>query len=1781
MSLRRSFASLFLSSLILYVVACTSMGNGGVAVNFGDVVQPHQNLMFTFDKDMVPDSLLQRWDTTRYVTFSPDVYGKFKWISSRQLVFSPGTGFLPATAYHAEITERVLDHSAAGTPIPDRRTFDFHTPYLGVERTAALWTKNPADGSVDVQITLRFNYDVNPNDVVPKLHLMRGSASVPFSLVNTTTGRDVVVAISSSSVDEDEETGLLSRIEKGLGCAESDALSTEEITSSIVVPSRYVLDIVDVRTRWEGTEGVVDVTTTQAVDPATLSGAVTIEPALAVTVEGSATGFTVRGTFIADDYYRLRVSTAIKGVVGGVLKEAYGRELEFRSMEPGIAFASSKAMYLGSRGSRALGINIVNVPRVKLTVFKIYENNILHFLREGRRYSWYDEETNVRSYDFRWIGLSDYGDTVMTREYATADLGLTENGTGVLTFDVRDHIERKGMYLVKVESTESQWVQASKIVALSDVGLIAKEGTDDLTIFANSINDAEPIGGVELTLISTNNQVIDHVQTASDGVARMEDLKKRLGNFRIGLITARHGDDFTFLAMADTRVDKSRFDVGGLHENAAGYQAFIYGERELYRPGETIHLNTIVRDRAWRPVANVPARLRILMPNGREFRSIRLTLNDQGASSADIPVPASSLTGTYIAEVYAGNDVLLATTDISVEEFLPDRIKVDLAFSSDVVRPAVPVDLTINARYFHGVDAVGRKYEVSAYVNRKTFAPRQFKDYTFDLTAKNDGIYHEYQRAGVIGDGSMARESFTLDSTLRNNGLLQARFFVTVFDETGRPVHRSDVRDVHTQPVLFGIRRFDQYTSTQNAVNIGLIASDYNAKLSRGTARLQIVRTEYHTVMEGYGEGYRYVSQKREIVMDDRQIEIDGDKTSFPYRPPMSGEYEVRISAPGGTSYVGYSFWSWGWGDTQASSFEVNTEGLVDIVLDKESYKPNETAAVLFKTPFAGKLLVTVERDGVLEHHQVQTDKRSATLKLKIKDEWTPNVYVTATLIKPHAKSDMPLTVAHGYQALMVERPGSRLPITIGAAASTRSNRKQTITVSTEPGAQLTIAVVDEGILQVRDTKTPDPHGYFYQKRALESESYDMYPFLFPELRIARMAYGAGADMMRRLNPFTAQRVTLLSYWSGILTARSGKASIDVELPSAFSGAVRVMAVAWKGSSFGSGQQTMTVADPIVISTPLPRAMTPGDTVNVPVFVSNTTSRNASAEVSMSATGPVQLASPAMQRIAIDASREARVPFVVVAGPGLGVSTITTTVKGMGETFVQTIRISVRPNVPLMEQSGAGSVKAGEAQTVSLQHSFMQGTAEGRLVVSSFPAVRIAKNLGQLLGYPYGCAEQTISKAFPQIYFADLVKAWKTDVVMTSDPTRNVQEAIRKIEGMQGYNGGITTWPGGSDMSWWTSAYSAHFLYESQKAGYEVNQRVLDRLLQFIAHKAKTYGGNKPPRDVFYSLFVLAAAGRQDVSTMNVWKSHASSLSQDSRYVLACTYLLLGDRRSYDAVVPKVFVPETYQAEFGGSFASPRRDMALSLYALVTAAPDDAQTGALARRLSESMQADDVYSTQENAFAVLALGKLARRAVKSGVKAVITRNGKQVAVMDGATATIDHADGSSYRIAASGGTVYYYWAVEGLRADGQFKEEDRTLRVRRTFLDRNGNQLPNLVLQQNDLVVVKITVGTTDRSSVDNVVITDVLPAGLELENPRLGGLSTMAWAKDAAVAQYYDYRDDRMNLFVRAEATERSYYYIVRAVSLGRFRMGPVGADAMYNDDVHSYHGRGLLVVR
>ncbi len=1786
----------------------------------GDEIDPYSNVVFTFDGPVVDEAQQNRWDTTRYVQFEPAVRGKFKWTGDRELTFSPAEPFRPSTVFAAQVRAGALPTGKQGAAL-DRTKF--HTPYLQMSDPQVFYGRSErAAGTTELRANLVFNYPVRPADLAGRLKLTQDGQEVPATVVATETDKIIGLTLPGS-VRTDMPLNVA--IAPGLRPAAGRKATTETLRAVAQVPEPTTLDVRELTGSLIDGQPVVTVLTTQPLTTEAVTANLSVEPATTFKVEALESGFSLKGGFEVGKNYQITLNEGTKGLLGGALEHKFSQAVSFGDEAPSISFASAeKAMYLSAVGSRSLALRINAVPKVKITIAKIYANNIQAVLRAGTEYGYnyeegeenQDEDGNYIDRSYRYYNVENTGNILSERTVSVA--GLTkQNGLRVLRLDLKElefQGAMKGLYVVTVADPDHQYLQVSKLVALTDVGLMVKQGaTGGTVVFANSIRTAEPLKGVTVNLVSSNNQVLQTATTDGSGVAAF-DSAASMKRFSLGMVTATKDADFSFLSMSKSRVETSRFEVGGLTMNAAHYQAFLYGDRDLYRPGDTIFTNTVVRTDDWQtPNAGLPMKIRLLLPTGKEYAALQTKLDRAGAFHNQFVLPGGIITGLYTLEVLTGNDVLLTSRQISVEEFVPDRMKVTVTATPATVPPGSTVTAAVTAVNLFGPPAADRKFEVQFSLKPKPFNPKKFPDYNFTIgngqSYGSDALNMLAQFEAPVREGTTdaaGQGSVTYDvPDTRDLGTLAGTAFATVFDETGRPVNRLATFEVPTQAVLFGIGNLNGLVNTRQALPIRLVALTPTEKPTTASADVRIVRLLWETVLERQGGRFVYNSQRREQTIFSRNMEVSNG-TEFKFTPLYSGEYAVRVSRPGAATFVTETFYAYGYGDTANNAFEVNNEGEVTIEADKAKYEPGETAKLLLKTPFAGRVLVTVERGQVLDHFYVSTDQKSAEIKIPIKGDHVPNIYVTATAIRPITDNRLPLTVARGFVPLTVEKPGAHLTCAISTPAKTRSQRWQTVEVTTAPNAQVTLALVDEGILQLKDYHTPDPFGYFYQKRALEVGSFDVYPFLLPELGTSSTG-GDASEMSRRTTPVPTRRIKLLAKWSGPLTADgNGKVRYKWYVPQ-FSGAVRVMAAAYKDDAFGSAETTVKVADPVVISTALPRFMSPGDTIDVPVTLTNTTSKNASGTAALTVSGPLLMLGAASQTVALAPNAERRVVFRALAPAAVGAAQLRTTVSALGEQFTETIDLPVRPASPLEKCTGSGEITGGQSAPLNLKTDFFPASQRSQLVLSRSPLTEFSKDLRYLLQYPYGCLEQTVSAAFPQLYYGDLAATLQNKVLSTQYPvlsTRynandNVQQAIRKIESLQLYNGSLSYWPGGDYDNWWATAYAAHFLQEAQRAGFAVNKKVLDKVLDYLLFRLRKRETEKyqyfdvnniarektiASKEIAYSLYVLGLAGRQDATAMSYYRANRDLLAEDSRYLLACTQGLLGNQRLFRTLLPTSFGSDRpVSRELGGSFYSPIRDEALVLNALLATDPNNPQVLTLGRQLSRQMKQAGWLNTQERAFGLLALGKIARRNAGSTATATVLAGSQPLGQFSGKDATIGNVANRQLLLKTLGqGKLYYFWQVEGISPNTPVREEDAYLKVRRQFLTRTGQPVGRPSFRQNDLVVVRVSIESAAAAGeVKNVAITDLLPAGLEIENSRLGAVPELRWITNAATPDYLDIRDDRINFFTTAEPGTKYFYYLARAVSKGSFKLGPVSADAMYNAEYHSYNGAGVVTVR
>ena len=785
------------------------------------------------------------------------------------------------------------------------------------------------------------------------------------------------------------------------------------------------------------------------------------------------------------------------------------------------------------------------------------------------------------------------------------------------------------------------------------------------------------------------------------------------------------------------------------------------------------------------------------------------------------------------------------------------------------------------------------------------------------------------------------------------------------------------------------------------------------------------------------------------------------------------------------------------------------------------------------------------------------------------------------------------------------------------------------------------IAAVDEGILALTDFKTPNPHDYFYRQRGLKTRSFDLYSGILPEIANVTDNSSTGGDattarqaeLRKRLSTGSIRRVKPVSLWSGFVkTDGNGRGTVQFKIPQ-FNGTLRLMAVAFAGGDYGATEAYLTVREPIVLTPTFPRFLAGGDKIRVPVTLFNGTGEEAEFTVELQAAGDVQLLSASdvnptqtspqensekplqtletensVDKLSIDkrvdADGEAQFFFDILVQDAIGEANFNLSAHGNTQTTQLDLKIPLRSVAPPVTQTGQGVVRAGEPVDFIFPSNLIPDSSDFSLTLSPFPNIRFADSLRYLIRYPHGCLEQTTSKVFPLLYFSDLAQSVEPMLAAEDSVDYYITSGITKIESMLKSDDRFAYWPGGTYVNPWSSIYASHFLVEARKAGYEVADRVYDAMLNGLKAQAKfspntedhfrsSLGEAQEIRKKIslatYAAYVLAAAGHPDRGTMHYLKNRGlSGLSDYSHFQLAGAFALSGELETALSMLPVSVSPNfnkgNGQRETGGTLDSPIRAQAIMLDVLAEVNENHPSTPMLVQNLSEAASEGNRWATtQENAFAFLALGKILKKQMDRNYTGTLTLNGEHFADFDATeTRYTDKAwHGTRVQLTVEGeGSCYYYWSAFGIQRDSFIEEYERELQVRRRYFNKDGEERTG-TFGHGELIIAEINVKALT-ANLENVVVVDMLPTGFEIENPRLESRAGIPWLKSQDFKpDYIDIRDDRLIFFgTFPRQRERKFYYALRAVTQGEFTLPPIVAEAMYDTTKSAVTGSMRIAV-
>lgn len=1492
--------------------------------------------------------------------------------------------------------------------------------------------------------------------------------------------------------------------------------------------------------------------------------------------------------------YDVTIRAGLPSTVGETLTSAASYTIYVRDRKPTARFPTS-AYVLPRTGAVGVPLISVNTDMVMLDLLRVGDRGLARSVAGGdfrRQLSPYDIETLANTTGAKvWSGEMKV-ERQLNKEVTTA-FPVDE---AVKTLD-------PGVYVLVARPREipsENWDQrATQWFIVSDLGIASISAADGVHAFVRSLGTAKPMAGVDVRLVARNDEVLGTAKTDAAGHAVFAPgLGRGTGGMAPAVLVATAaGGDYGFLDLSAPGFDLTDRGVAG--RPAPGpLDAFLYTERGVYRAGETVHLTALLRDGASKAASGVPLTISVTRPDGVIYRKVQADDEGLGGRSLDIDLIPSAMRGTWRAEAFSDpKAAAIGAVTFLVEDFVPERMKVDLKTDATAIAAGKPATIAVAADFLYGAPASNLAVEGEIAVKPSEDGVAGFPGYRFgladdDFTPVRRPLF-DLGRTDAAGKATVTASLPTLDLTTKP---LVADIAVRVREPGGRAVERTVTLPVAPPGPRVGVKPLfsgDQVGEGATAgFEVAAVGPDgARTALAGASWQLLKVRREFQWFnRDGNWDYFTTTSTER---VAEGKLDLTATDVGRISAPVDWGTFRLEISVPNvPTAATSYEFAA-GWVTVGATA---ETPDVLEIGLDKPGYKPGDTARLNIAPRFAGTALIAVVGDGVRELRAVDVPAGGTTIPLKVGNDWTPGTYVTAMLYRPMdvAAKRMP-SRAIGLNWLSIDRSIGSLTVTLGTPAEMRPRGPLKVPVTVaglKPGeeAYVTLAAVDVGILNLTRYEAPDAAGFFLGQRRLGAEIRDLYGALIDSLGATRGTIRTGGDESGAFAPTDVPTQELVANFAGpIKVDASGHAEASFDIP-AFNGTVRVMAVAWSASKVGNASSDVVVRDPVVVTGSLPRVMAPGDDSRMRLDFDNVSGPAGDYRLTVTASGPAGLGK-VPQTVRLDAGGKASLDVPLTTN-GVGIATVAVELAAPGgETFAQAFRLNVRPAAPPVMRRSI-EVLAKNGGELSFGQDYLAGlvpeTASLSVSVSAGVGLDVAGLLGMLDRYPYGCAEQTTSTALPLLYF-DQVAA-SIGMGGKDDIHKRVEAAIARLMQFQNSSGSFGLWgPGGGDL--WLNAYVTDFLTRARAAGYVVPEGAftlaLDRLQNDVSYNANFDNGGGG--GLAYALYVLARNGRASIGDLRYFADDrigdfGSGLSQAQ---IAAGLALYGDDSRAKATFTTAAATLASDSMGGeqaswSDYGTPVRNAAAALTLVAEAGIDSSAIPGLDDTLSASRAGGETPSTQEAAWMLLAANALGagNKALKIDVDggretgAVFRRlEGYQLA---GAPLVLRNAgtDDAAVALTVSGVPL----EPEPAAASG--------LSIERDYYHLDGTPADPASVRQNERLVVVLTVRSDEPQDQANLMIADLLPGGFEVENPELvssADLAAFPWLPQDSPA-HTEFRDDR---FVAAFepgtdlARGVTVAYMVRAVTPGRFAHPAALAEDMYRPELFARTAPGEVVVK
>jgi uncharacterized protein YfaS (alpha-2-macroglobulin family) len=1487
------------------------------------------------------------------------------------------------------------------------------------------------------------------------------------------------------------------------------------------------------------------------------------------------------------DRYSIVLRPGLPAASGDELVAAADYSIYVRDRAPMVRF-TGRNYVLPRTGQEGIPVVSVNASEIGVEVYRIGDRSLLPTIRSEdflSQLSGYSAEEIANAKGFKiWSG------TLTAKQELNRDV--------TTAFPVLDAVGRlePGVYVMTAKpkgapgDDESWQTRATQWFVVSDFGLTAFKGGDGVHVFLRSLASAKPLADVEVRLVARNNEVLATKRTDALGhIAFDPGLARGEGGMAPNLIVANSGTDYGFLDLGGSAFDLTDRGVKG-REAPGLVEAYVFPERGVYRTGETVQVTALLRDAKGVSVPGLPLTLVVERPDGVEYRRAQVEDQGLGGRAFSLPILAGAQHGTWRVVAYTDpKGSAVGEASFLVEDYVPERLEIELKAKAPALRPNEAAEIDVSARYLFG--APGADLEVSGDVVVQAAekpAVKGLEAYTVGLEDESfESTTVEIEE--VATTDAQGRVTMTVPVQEATAPFpLEAKILLRVAESGGRAVERAVTLPILPAGPVVGIRKtFTELSEGANATFDVVLAQPDGTRMARKDVpwTLSKVESRYQWYNQDGRWGYEPVKIVRRVA--DGRIDLGTGDPARISAPVEWGNYrlDVKVDAMGPTAQTSVDF-TVGWSGDQSA----DVPDLLDLRLDKASYGAGETLQARLAPRFAGQATLAVVSDKVHDIRVVDVPAGGATVSVPVKAEWGAGAYLVAMAHRPlDVEAKRQPGRALGLAWFEVDRDKRKLEVSLAAPAQMRPRAPLAIPVRVaglQPGeeARITVAAVDVGILNLTRYEAPNPGEHFFGQKALSTEIRDLYGYLIDGMQGTRGAIRSGGDGAGAIEGSPPAQEPLARYSGVVKVGPDGTAEVTFDIP-AFNGTARVMAVAWTRDRVGHATQDVVIRDPVVVAGTLPRFLNVGDQSRIHLAIDNVEGGAGTYTIDLDIRGPVVAAADALRRrVDLKPGGKASVSLpIAAAGPGL--AQIGVTIKGPGVEAGQSFALRVQPGTSSLVNRTVRTLEPGGSLTVNrdLLADILPGTGAVSVAVSPLTALDVPSLLQALDRYPYGCTEQTVSRALPLLYVNAL--AAREALALDDSVDQRVREAVERVLSRQGSDGSFGLWSAGGDDVW-LDAYTIDFLTRARERGFAVPQLALtlglDRLRNTVANTSDVaqYG-----EGLAYAAYVLARNGRPVMGDLRyLADTQLSSVRTPlARAQIAAALALLGDRGRAQTAFASALErlkeardANTSRADYGSRL----RDGAAVLTLAYEAGSGPQTLPVASRVIEEERKARTYTSTQDNAWMVLAAQALA----KESENVALTVNG--TARRGAFYRTFGEAALQQPTVIVNNGSAPVQMVV-GIAGNpiGFEPAVSRGFTVERAYYKLDGTKVDLAQVRQNERFVTVLNVTETAPRAA-RLLLVDRLPAGLEIDNPKLvdgGAVASLDWLKMEVEPAHAEYRDDRfVAAFDRSSELKPAFTvaYMVRAVAPGRYVHPPALIEDMYAPDRFGRTGFGSVEV-